>query len=120
MHSLNHLGRRPDEGDTGGVASMNERRILGQKAVAGMDGVRALLVGDGDYPLYIHEGVVAGQLDAFVRQTHVERLAVAGIIEGHGAHAHLATGADDSHRDLAAVGDEDFLEHTSFSGASVQ
>ena len=38
-------------------------------------------------------------------------LASAVGVDGDGADAQLAAGADDAERDLAAVGDEDLLEH---------
>ena len=36
---------------------------------------------------------------------------VGGGMDGDGADAHLAAGAVDAERDLAAVGDQDFFEH---------
>src|SRR5262249_15418355 len=48
--------------------------------------------------------------DRLVGHEHVERLAVRLRVHGDGGDAELAAGPDDTHRDLAAVGDEDFLE----------
>ena len=42
---------------------------------------------------------------------HVQRVRVGLGVDGHGRDAELAAGADDAHGDLAAVGDEDLLEH---------
>jgi hypothetical protein len=49
----------------------------------------------------------------FVGFADVRRACVGFGIHGDGSHAQLATGADDSQRDLAAVGYQDFLEHYS-------
>jgi hypothetical protein len=40
----------------------------------------------------------------------VQRVAIELGVRGDGGDAHLATGAHDAHGDLAAVGDEDFLQ----------
>jgi hypothetical protein len=36
-------------------------------------------------------------------------------VDGYRRDAHLLAGADDAQRDFAAVGDEDFLEHSRLS-----
>src|SRR5262249_51256778 len=55
--------------------------------------------------------------DRFVGLLDVQRLGVGFGIDRHGLDAHAARGADHAARDLAAIGDEDLLEHV-FSGAS--
>ena len=47
----------------------------------------------------------------FVGQPDVQRGAVGIAIDGDGRDAHLAAGSRDPDGDLAAIGDEDFLEH---------
>ena len=47
-----------------------------------------------------------------VGHLHVQRIAVGVGEHGHGPDAHPARRLDDATGDLAAVGDEDFLEHT--------
>ena len=47
----------------------------------------------------------------FIGQIHMARIAVGRGIDGHRGDAHLARGQDDAAGDLAAVGNEDFLEH---------
>ena len=49
--------------------------------------------------------------DALVGQPHMHRLGVGGGVHGDGGDAQLAAGALDAKRDLAAVGDQDLLEH---------
>ena len=45
-----------------------------------------------------------------VGEAHVQRVAVGLGVDRDRADPHLVAGADDAHRDLAAVGDEDLLE----------
>ncbi len=49
-----------------------------------------------------------------VRFANVERGAVRIRIDGDGGDAQLAAGADDAHRNLSAVGNQDLLEHGAF------
>ena len=46
-----------------------------------------------------------------VGEAHVQRLAVGLGVHGDRLDAELAAGADDAQRDLAAIGDQDLLEH---------
>ena len=48
---------------------------------------------------------------ALVGEPHMHRVGVGGRMDGDGADAHLAAGAVDAQRDLAAIGDEHLLEH---------
>ncbi len=49
--------------------------------------------------------------DGFVGHLDVQRLAIGVGIDGDRLDAHLARGLDDAAGDLAAIGNEDFLEH---------
>lgn len=108
---LHYLGRRPDEDDARRLAGADKIRVLGQKAIAGMDGIHALRLGNGQDRVRIHEGVMVGKLNARIGQPHMERIAVANLVQSHGADAHLAARTDDAYRDLAAVSDEYLFEH---------
>ncbi len=46
-----------------------------------------------------------------VGESHVERVAVELRVHGDGSDAELASGPDDTDRDLASVGDQDLLQH---------
>jgi hypothetical protein len=46
-----------------------------------------------------------------VREASVQRLAVRVGVDGDAADAHLPKGPDDADGDLAAVGDQNLLEH---------
>src|SRR5207249_3748842 len=56
-----------------------------------------------------------GRSDAqvLVREPHVQGVLVHFGMNGHAADAQFLAGPDDPHRDLAAVGHEDFLKHPS-------
>ncbi len=54
-------------------------------------------------------GALAPEGVGLVGQSHVQRVAVEFGVHGDGGDAHLSTGAHDAHRDLAAIGDQDFL-----------
>src|SRR5665647_2169160 len=49
--------------------------------------------------------------DIVVGKADVERLAIGFGVDGNRLDVELAARADDSERDLAAIGDQDFLEH---------
>ena len=49
--------------------------------------------------------------DVLVGKPHVQRVLVGLRIDGDGLDAELAAGADDAQRDLAAVGDQNLVEH---------
>jgi len=51
--------------------------------------------------------------DALVGQAHVHRRPIGGRVHRDGLDAQFATGAQNTQRDFAAVGDEDFVEHLS-------
>ena len=93
---------------------LGEVGVLGQEAVAGMDGVGA---GDrrGRQDRDLVEVALArrrrADADALVGQAHMHGVGVGGGMHRDGADAHLAAGAMDAQRDLAAVGDQDLVEH---------
>ena len=49
--------------------------------------------------------------DAGIGEADVHRLGVGGRMDRDGLDADLAAGADDPERDLAAIGDQDLVEH---------
>ena len=113
-HHRDMLRRRTDEGETVCLDSFGEARILRQEAVARMDGVGAGDRRGGEDGGNV-EVALAGRRRAdahrFVGQPDMHRVAVGGRMDGDGLDAHLAAGAVDTERDLAAVGDEDLVEH---------
>ena len=93
---------------------LGELGVLRQEAVAGMDRVGA---GDGRGGQDRRDVEIAvarrrrADADALVGQAHMHGVGVGGRMHGHGLDAHLAAGAVDAQRDLAAVGDQDLVEH---------
>ena len=113
-HLAHGCARRADEGDAGGRHRIGEVRVLGQEAVAGVDRLRA------GFLRHLEDGVAAqvavlraraADAVGFVRQPHVLGIGVGLREHRHGADAQLARGTDHAAGDLAAVGDEDGLEH---------
>ena len=49
-----------------------------------------------------------------VGKLHVKRVRIGRGVDGNGLDAHIAARADNTDRDLAAVGDEHFVEHEAF------
>ena len=91
-------------------------RVLRQEAVAGMHGVGA---GDlagrqngGDVEIAVF-GRRRADAHALVGKAHVHGVGVGGGMHRHGRDAELLAGAQHAQRDLAAIGDEDFIEHQS-------
>ena len=96
-----------------------EGGVLGQEAVAGMDGLGAGLL-DHLEQLLDHQVALVGRPGAEqVRLTgalDVLRVAVGLRVDGHRRDAQLVEGADHADRDLAAVGHEHLREHSAAHG----
>ncbi len=109
-HRSDRFGRRADEDEARVLAGSGEGGVLGEEAVAGMDGVRARLRAAWSRAVDVEVAVARVRrpdADRLVGQPDVERLLVGGRVDGDGAEAELAAGADHPDGDLAAVGDED-------------
>ena len=107
-------GRRADEGQAVRLDHFGERGVLRQEAVARVDGVRPGDGGGGQDGGHVEVGIARrrrADADALVGQAHMHRLGIGGGMHGDRGDAHLAAGALDPQRDLAAVGDQDFVEH---------
>ena len=96
------------------ASASRKRRALGEKAVAGMHGLgagRAAGLDDlVDHQIALSRGRRPDQ-HRLVRHLDMQRVAVGLGIDGDRRDAHLPRGADDPAGDLAAVGDQDTLEH---------
>ncbi|MNM30557.1 hypothetical protein D3C81_411190 [compost metagenome] len=113
-HRADRTGGRTDEGDPRRDAGVSEIGVLGEEAVAGMDGLRA------GAACSIEDGITAqvalargggADVDGLVGQAHMACIAVRIGIHRHGGDAEATAGGDDAAGDLAAVGDQDFAEH---------
>ena len=110
-----HLRRRADEAHAGSLRAARQQRVLGQEAVARVDRVGADRDGQLDDPLRVEVVAdrVAGLSDlvALVRLQTVHRVAILRHVDRDAAHAELVGSAERADRDLAAIGDEQRLDH---------
>src|SRR5271156_5778090 len=95
-------------------AGLREFRVFREKAIAGMNGVRARALGHVEN--LVHPQVSFGCRSwanriSFVRLTNMERGAVNVGINDDGCDTHFAARAQDAYRDLSSISDQNFLEH---------
>ena len=113
-HLGQHLGGRADEQDAVLLAGTGKVGILGQEAVAGMDGGDAPAAGKaddaGDIQIRAQRGLLLPHQIRLVRLGAEQRISVFVGIDGHGVEAQIVAGAENAHRDLAAVGDQHLFE----------
>ena len=113
-HRLDRRGRRADERDPVLLERRGETGVLGQEAVARMDGLGAGALDRVEQPLD-HEIALArrarAEQERLIGALDVRRVAVELRVDGDGRDPELLAGADDADRDLAAVGDQDLGEH---------
>ena len=112
---------RADEGQAVGADHVGEALVLGQEAVAGMDGVAAgddRGRDDGRRREVAALGVGGADADGLVGELRGEALAIGLAVGDDGADAEGPAGAQDPQGDLAAVGDQDLVEHQAFPVAA--
>ena len=111
--TFDDLGRRADEDQPGSLHRAGKRGILGQEAVARMDGLRAAAQRGGDHGIDAQValgGAGAAQADRLADLGRVQRVAVGtGVHAGH-RDAEAPAGAGDAAGDLAAVGNQNLLK----------
>ncbi len=116
-HRGDGLGVRTDEDDPGAIESFGEARALGKKAVARMHRLGAGVPAGGEDVLH-HQIALRrrrrADRDRHIRHFDVKRVAVGLGIDRNGLDTHAPGGLDDPAGDLAAVGNEDALEHFPF------
>ena len=120
--AVDGLGAGPDPHQTGVDDLLREAGVLGEEAVAGVNGIRTRLVGDLD-ELVLQQVGVAGRRApegvGLVRDLDVEGVPVGVGVDGHGCDPVVGAGAGDADGDLTAVGDEDFADgHASDSSVT--
>ena len=116
-HAVDDLGRGTNKRQTVLVAVAHEARLLGKETVARMDRLCPRLHGTGEHGIVVE--VALGKTRAadairLVGKLHVQRVRIGRGVDGDGLDAHIAARADNTDRDLAAVGDEHFVEHEAF------
>ena len=113
-HRLDGFGIGADEDDLRFGQRVRERSALGEKAIARMDSLGACLETGGDDLVDREIGLRRRgrpYRDRFIRHLDMQRILVRVGIDGDGPDAHAARRLDDATGDLAAVSDQDCLEH---------
>jgi hypothetical protein len=113
-HGLDRRGGRADEDEARLLYGPREWSSFGEEAIAGMNGLDAGAAGDLQDPVYAEIALRRGRRAHAVRligEEHVRSPPVGLGEYGHRPNPRLAAGTDDPHRDLAAVGDQQALEH---------
>ncbi len=113
-HRLDGLDVRPDERDARRLQRLSEGCILGQEAVARMDSLGARLLGGLDNLLHHEIGLRGGRRanqDRLVRHIHMHRVAIRLGIDRNRLDTHPLGRLHDTAGDLAAIGDQNFVEH---------
>ena len=108
-HRLDRLRRRPDQDEARLGDGAGEAGVLGEEAVAGVDGVGAGAAGRVEDRVDAQVGLGRGRAaerDGLVGLVHERRARVGLGEDGDGADAHPPAAGEDAARDLAAVGDE--------------
>jgi hypothetical protein len=100
-----------DEHEAGALDPLGEVGVLGQEAVARVDGHGVGDLRGADDGRDVQVAVAGGgraDADRFVGEQDMLEIAIGLGVDGDGLDAEFAAGALDAQRDLAAVGDEDF------------
>ena len=107
------LGRRADEDQASLGAGLGEGGILGQESVARMDRIAAGCLGDCNDTRDIEIGRRAPSLQGLdlVDTPHMKRGGVVLGMDTDSGDAEFGGGLGDADGDLAAIGDQEFLEH---------
>ena len=116
-HTVDDLGRGADKRQTVLVAIAHKARLFGEKAVAGMDCLCARLNSTSEHGIVVEVALGKTRTADAIRlvgKLHVQRVRIGRGVDGDGLDAHIAARADNTDRDLAAIGDEHFVEHEAF------
>ena len=107
------LGRGADEDDPRLGAGFREGGVLGEEAVARMHGVAAGLPRGRDHTGDIEIGGSPASLERphLVDPADMQRGRVVFRMDAHRGDAEFGGGLGDADGDLAAIGDQEFLEH---------
>src|SRR5689334_7805338 len=112
-HQANHVRRWSDELDVASLADLSEVSRLGEKPVARMNRIDVEdLRGadDGGNVEIALRGRRWSNARCFVGETDVQRIAIDVAVNGDRLDAHLLASPDNATGNLAAIGDQDFLE----------
>ena len=113
-HLADVFGLGSDEVDAVLGQNFSKAGVLREEAVARMHGVCAGDLAGREQRWNVEVAVFRrrrADTHAFVGEAHVHRIGVGGRVHSHRRDAEFLAGAKHPERDLAAVGDEDFVEH---------
>src|SRR5580704_9870419 len=116
-HQADDLGRRPDELQSTGFADLGKVRVFREQSVARMDGVGIRDLGRADHGRNIEIAVRQlwrSNADRLVGESHRQRVTVCLAVHRDRADPQLLAGTDDPQSNLAAVRNQNLLEHSSF------
>ena len=116
-HQADGLGLGADEDEAAVLDAFGEIRVLGQEAVARMDGAGVGHFGRADDRGHVQVAQLRGRrpdADAFIGEQHMLEAVVGRGVHGDGLDAQFFAGAQDAQRYFAAVGDDEFFEHGLF------
>ena len=114
-HHADMLRLRADEDEVVSLDHLGELGIFRQEAIAGMDGIGAGDLGRGDDLGLLQVGLARRRrpdAHALIGQPHRHGVGIGFGMDRHGCDAHFLAGAVDAQGNLAAVGDQDFLDHS--------
>ena len=120
-HPADGLRRGTDELDAARLAQFGKVRILRQRSVARMDGVRIGQLGRADDVGHVAVAEFAGgrpDADIFFGVAQVQRMGIGLRVHGHGGDAQILAGPDDAQCDLPAIGDEYLLKQEGSPGSN--
>ena len=112
-HQSNGLDIRAYENQIVSLASLNQFRAFGKETIARMDGISTGIQSRINDFSYIKIGILqntATQRAGFVGHTTVQGIGVVVSEDRHRSDMQLAQCLDDTHRNLAAIGNQDFID----------
>ena len=115
-HIVEELWPRADPDDTRLFTSTGEGGVLGEKPVAGVDGIDALFLGDPDHTFDVevggHRTLAGADLVGLIRFEAMDAKPVFLGEHGDGAQIEFGAGSEDAHGDFRAVGRHEFGDRT--------
>ena len=114
-HLPDRAGGRADKQESAGFDPLGEIRIFRQESVARVDRDRISHFGRTDDRGHVQvafRGRRRADADGLVREKDVLQIVVGGGVNGHRLDAHFLAGAHHAQCNLAAIGNDDFFEHS--------
>ena len=113
-HGVHAVHGGTDEDDAVLFALFHQDGVLGQEAVAGVDGIDVVVLGDlddgGDIQISVNRAAFGVQGVGFVGQVTESGVLVFLGVNGNGGNVQLVESTEYTDGDLAAVGDQNALE----------